>query len=780
MNAFEKYFGAVPAVNTPAYFWFIIFKMDQEELLAQLHDMYDHGVRNVCLHPVPTNWRPGTYLRTEMSPDYLSEDYFRIIRRLVDECKTLGMHYYLYDEGGWPSGGACGKVLDGAPEWKRKWMTADENGDLHVVEEPFNPNKAMLPDLLAPGATEKFIRLTHENHRTHLQEHIGSTLKIAFMDEPAIAVSSDNKLTWTPDFAEEFKKRKGYDIVPHLKELLKPAQMSDSGKIIDLRIDYQEVRTQLFIERFLKPIQNWCKTNNMLSGGHFDGEDTPDKSSRRTYGSIMKSLRYLDVPGVDLIWRQIWPGLREHSFPRYASSAAHQQGNTYSLGELFGVYGNGMTPDTLRYIIDYVMVHGINLLVYGSYPQRNAKNWTAGCRPHFGPDDPLWKYFNEFHDYASRASYLLSCGKPLRTTALVFDTRSLWADNWENADAEYQRENIAERLRARRVLFDFIDEDVIAESKIEGKVLAGPHIRYSELVIPQRRRLSDEAEKRIAEFISAGGKVTESPEEAATEVKVSPDHHQLWLEARLLDDKRKLYFFFNSGTCGITPQITLPGAEKVVLADPASGKVYNIRLDENGSFSHRFGKFDTAFFISGMEVEDDLPAPAVLANSRMISGSWQLVPRTRHVIGKNGIEIHPVSGEAVTAAPGDWRKYLGEDFSGDAAYITDFVWDGEVPQKVLLDLGTVNYCCQVVLNGRDYGKQFRGPFVFDISDSLRSGINHLEITVTNTLANAYSPREVELQMETLWPPRSGYENRQRVYERDSLVSGLAGPVVIRY
>lgn len=779
MHSFEENFRTPPPVNTPAYFWFICFEMDLDELLAQLHDMYDHGARNVCLHPVPQGWRPGTPLRTEMSPDYLTEEYFAIIRQLVQECEKLGMHYYLYDEGGWPSGGACGKVLQKHPSWKRQWIVPDGAGGTKIEEEAANAAKAMLPDLLHPGATEEFIRLTHENYRRHLPEYIGSTVKIAFMDEPAIAVSADNRLTWTEDFAAEFQRRKGYDIMPHIPELLKPSTLMDSGKVVDMRVDFHDVRTQLFVERFMLPIRDWCRKNGMLSGGHFDGEDTPENSCRRTFGSLMRSLRCMDVPGVDVIWRQIWPGLREHSFPHFASSAAHLEGNTWSLGEIFGVYGNGLTPESLRYIADYFFIHGINLLVLGSYPQRNAKNWLAGCRPHFGQDDPLWQYFDEFHAYLSRASYLLSCGEPLRETALVFADRSIWADNHEKLSYTFWCESTAAKLRSRKILFDYIDDDMLAKSEIvNGELIAGK-MRYRELVIPAQRRLSAEAEAKISAFISAGGIVTDSADIPESMVKTTPFHPKLWLEGRKMADGRKIWFFFNAGESDIHVQITLPGAASVVNADPATGKFYQISGVKNGSFNWHFGKFDTAFFITGMSAENELPPEPHFTHALYLPENWQLKVLKKHFVGGESLERSASPGEAVCAKPGDWRHFLGEDFSGDALYSLDFTWQSDVPEKIFLDLGKVNYCCKVMLNGSAPVKKFRAPFLFDLSGKLKTGENHLEIIVTNTLANAYSPREVELKMEEAWQ-RSPYEDRQRDYEAESLTSGLLGPVMLKY
>ena len=44
------------------------------------------------------------------------EAYFDMIGIMVDQAEQSGMNFWLYDEGGWPSGGACGQVYDADPE----------------------------------------------------------------------------------------------------------------------------------------------------------------------------------------------------------------------------------------------------------------------------------------------------------------------------------------------------------------------------------------------------------------------------------------------------------------------------------------------------------------------------------------------------------------------------------------------------------------------------------------------------------------------------------------
>ena len=133
----KKNFETPPAECMPSYFWYLNTELNHRELRRQLRDMAAHGVRNVCPHPWPPEFRPER-MPSDMRPEYLSPDYFRAYRTIATECAALGMNCYLYDEGGWPSGGAAGRVYNCEPEkWAQLYWT--KHG---VVSEPGVPEKA--------------------------------------------------------------------------------------------------------------------------------------------------------------------------------------------------------------------------------------------------------------------------------------------------------------------------------------------------------------------------------------------------------------------------------------------------------------------------------------------------------------------------------------------------------------------------------------------------------------------------------------------------------------
>ena len=231
-------------------------RMDRVKLVDQLRDMRAHDARSVCFHPLPPEFRPDT-MGARLAPPYLSEEYFGIVREVVAECEDLGMSYWLYDEGGWPSGGAAGRVhaLDPEafackalvfedkelPEGERFEVTADvvcaalrvrDEWQVYlpgqVIESQEKPavmrevsverramvhgtgaRQAQYVDILHPGATPAFLEVTHEQYRKHLGERFGSAIRCVFTDEPAASYTAPGtRLTWTDDLAEVFKRRK--------------------------------------------------------------------------------------------------------------------------------------------------------------------------------------------------------------------------------------------------------------------------------------------------------------------------------------------------------------------------------------------------------------------------------------------------------------------------------------------------------------------------------------------------------------------------------------------
>ncbi|NLH17862.1 MAG: hypothetical protein GX455_14900, partial [Phycisphaerae bacterium] len=141
-------------------------------------------------------------------------------------------------------------------------------------------------------------------------------------------------------------------------------------------------------------------------------------------------------------------------------------------------------------------------------------------------------------------------------------------------------------------------------------------------------------------------------------------------------------------------------------------------------------------------------------------------------------------------------------FSGEATYSRTISIPVEMKQsgrRLYLDLGKVAVMAQVKLNGKIFPTLWKPPFIVDITDIAKTGVNELEVRVVNLWPNRLigdeqlaedSERNPEGTLKT-WPQwllegKSSPAGRftftsWRLWKKDEkpLESGLLGPIMLR-
>lgn len=767
-------------IHSPAYFWMWNAKLEPQKLKAQLDDMHAHGMRSVCIHPFPSDFRPNGGFDTSMSPEYLSKEYMLVFSNVVEHAASLGMNVWLYDEGGWPSGGACGQIAAADKEGRfRRRLFGYGNGreEFALRPMPYGKGRRNYPSIIEKGATEDFIRRTHREYGKYIGHHFGKAVKFTFMDEPAMPQDYFGaNLGWTSDFEEVFKRKKGYDIAPFAKRILDSKHTFDA-EIAKERIDYFDVMADLFVERFMKPIKDWDNANGLRSSGHLNGEDVPEWADRYGYGALLRSLRAMDVPGVDVIWRQLFPETDSHPcckapFPRYASSVAHQQGHMLAMTESFGVYGNAFTPDQMKWVADYQLLRGINMFVFGYYSVSDAGQWMLLFEPHSGPVAPWWDMEKPYFEYIARTGQILADGKPEVDIAVYFDTRAFWAGGAETESAGAMHHAVADALDKMNCEFEFVDDDALAGSRSkDGKIKIGA-MSYSTLVLPSSKWMRDDARAKLEEFKRAGGKVltTDTLGEAKPVCRIK-GRCASWLRAaKRVNGGEALYFVVNETRHEARVAIDFEEKGAVVRADPQSGDFVAVERGEDGVVWN-FPGYGSAIFIVGAKA-DKPAAPEYSGAATELKDGWSVRPLVSHSLGDDDFVVSRMDEAEKPVELGDWRSVFGDYFSGRALYTCRFAV--KKAQKAMLDLGTVGWTCSVRLNGRELPAKFFGPFKWEVE--LAKGENTLEVTVANMLANAVADPLRRSKVAAKYPPNATYDMRQRVWDRENHESGLIGPV----
>ena len=766
-----------------AYFWLWNDRLDETVLMRQLEDMRAHGLNEVCIHPMPKAFRPQSF-RSRMEPDYLSDGFLDIYARVSRRAEELGMASYLYDEGGWPSGRANGLIARRDSEGRfRQWRIGlRESGRIDAWPLPYE--KWGNPSLIEKGVGEAFIAETHDRYVRPLGDLLGKTVRIAFTDEPSHAATStdgEKTLAWTSDFDEVFRRKKGYDLRPHVAEMILREHESDD-RLARFWIDYRDVVADLFVERFLHPLRTWCGAHGMLSGGHLNGEDDLGMAKNGGFGDLLRSLRTMDAPGVDVIWRQLMPEtpLRDGRilpFPRYASSAMHQNGGSVAISETGGIFGDSLTPEELKWLVDCQLVRGINKFVFGYYVQSNDGGWRLMLEPHAGPILPNWDYMPSFFRYVDRMCEVLSVGRPGAEIALFFDVRGLWAGG---ADAEmavqghYATARVLDRLNCD---YDFVNDEGIATASVteKGRLRVGA-MEYAAVVLPTSKWMSDAARTKLEQFKRAGGTVAQGGDCSGvpSTVEVRGNGHQ-YVRAmkRILGNGEWLYFLFNESCWPLTLEISPHERGALARYDVESGRWCAID-GTSDSFAWSCAAFESAVFkVGGAAVgTDDAWSPR---GEPMMLDEWKVRRTAVRENAEDDIRTEVLDEDFRPCRLGDWRGFFGECFCGEAEYTSEFRCEEDC--VVEINLGKVCWCAGVEVNGRDLGKKFNPPHVW--RTHAQKGSNRLTIKVANLLSALIGNEGVRREIWTRSPPIGGYEWKQSAFDKDNREGGLFGPVLIR-
>ena len=774
-------FLAPDAIRHPGLFWKWNGRLSEQRLAAEMDDMAAHGALTPCIHPWPRAfWPGGTSKESWQDPDYMTKGHLDLLENVVHRGAKDGLRFWLYDEGGWPSGSANGEVMKSdLDRFALRVVKLGKDGKAEIVKVRQNPNwAAPYPSLIERGVTERFLALSHERWKERVGDEFGKSIRFAFTDEPQMPSRRENELPWCTDFAARFQELKGYDVMPYLDDLATWTNRTE--RVAEVRIDFWDVASTLFAERYLRPIRTWCRANGILSGGHLDNEHDP--GIFRNHGHTLRALRELDVPGVDVIFRQLFPGASRTRtpFPKYASSVAHQAGGSHVLSESFAIYGPGTTPDETRWLVDYQLVRGVNLFVFSCYCPKAVGQEMNGTFGSFGPSSPQWAYMRPFMLRTARCCEMLSRGSPVVETAVFYDARGVWVGGAEGRKTLDRHYGVSSALLNRQSDFDYVDDDQIAAAPepADGRLVIGK-AAYSTLVLPTTRRILPEAKAKLGRFEKTGGRVVAGDDfsqvprtldVAREEGGAAPDIRVM----KRFDGGRTLYFVVNESREPVAVKMKFGERGTVVCADPEACRFDAVKREDDGSVRWGFRGCDSAIFVIGAEA-DAMTAPVGPGDVVELTDGWKMAPLRSWEIGEREFVVTETpEAPARPVKLGDWRKVLGERFSGVVRYRTTVRARGGEAE---IDFGKVCGCCSLTVNGVRLPERFTGPYRWRVD--LRSGDNDIELAVASTLVNLVRDERQRDEIYRKFPPVSYFEQLYRDFNRSGHESGLFGPVTLR-
>ncbi len=751
-NKFDLSSFISPDVSyAPVYIWVWNDICSREITDEQLAEMQRLGIRAFYILPEPKEFRPDS-MPTNLSPDYLSEEFFELCAYAIDRGTSLGMNCWIYDEGGWPSGGACGRVIEDHPEY-----AIEKSGSKYS-------------DLLNKNATDYFIEITHEKYASATRNFTA-----VFTDEPKAPSNPFSK-----DLADKYEATYGESILPYLS-LIENKENPTEENVHILRRWY-DLCSRTFCENYLLPCKKWANKNGFAFTGHLDKDHCPLGCINGGGNfNLMRALRCFDIPGVDVIWRQLYPDCKNKIkdemnayngfYPRYASSAAAQNGSKYAMSEIFGVAGPGLTYDIMRYTVGYQTVRGINVFNPFNFPLGRKGQLLAQELPIFTENQPYYRYLGQFNRYAERLSYVSSLGERVYETALYYPVSDFQGKlNAETVAEEFDR--LGRELENMTVDFDIIDDDVIQTAEItdNGCINVGK-AEYKHIIIPPNAYIPDETQKALNNFIRLGGSV--SCEISGCKPVIKIDGNGLRAMHRKAENADIFCLFRETGENGEF-RIHLPSSKGYSL-DLENGRLQQLQ-SENGVLKLSLAIGETAVILLTDEIINAENEKEF--NCRFdITSEFLFRKETELICNENGFDNINHSEKAVPVSLGDWSCLIGSAYSGSGIYETTFTLpDEKTGKEGKINLGDVRFAASVYLNGRLLGTSLAPPYSLKIPADLLKKENKLKIVVTNTSANWYLHTDYFDNWNT--DELSPYFEGEKEFAKDSVSGGLYGPVVL--
>ncbi|MBO5359271.1 MAG: hypothetical protein J6B25_00365 [Clostridia bacterium] len=740
--------------HAPVYVWVWNDVCTREIIDEQLAEMQNLGIRAFYILPEPKDFRPDS-MPTNLTPDYLTDDFFELCNYAIKRGKALGMNCWIYDEGGWPSGSACGKVTEDHPEY------SFEN--------------SAYPDLLNKKATECFIEITHEKYASAIGEDFKKYVTAVFTDEPKAFFHTCNK-----ELADKYEKMYGESISQYLP-LIKGEKAPAEENVHILRRWY-DLCSRTFCENFLLPCKKWANDHGVAFTGHMDKDHDPLGCMQGGGNfNLMRALRCFDIPGVDVIWRQLYPENKAENindmngyngfFPRYASSAAAQIGSRFALSEVFGVGGCAMTYDTMRYTVGYQTVRGINMFNPFNFPLGRKGQLLAQELPVFTENQPYCRFLGQFNRYVERLSYLSMIGERVCDTGLYYPVSDFQGGLEADAMAK-AFDNLGRALEDMTVDFDIVDDDVIQASigADEGCIRIGTAI-YRNIIIPEGTFIPPHTQTVLDRFVKGGGKVSNSLEDLKPVTNV--EGKGLRAMHRKAENADLFFLFRECGDNGAY-RVYLPSSNGYLL-DLRTGKMQRFKA-ENGYLDLSLAIGETAVIMLTDEAFD-AENKKNLSCKTDISIGFFFRKETELSFGENGFENITHSEKSVQVDLGDWANIIGEDYSGSGVYEAEFTLPSERHGKEgEIDLGEVRYAAEVYLNGYYLGAALTSPYRLKVPANVLAENNRLKIVVTNTSANRYIHTDYfdKWNINELSP----YFEPELEFAKDLVSGGLYGPVIL--
>ncbi|MCR4824762.1 MAG: glycoside hydrolase family 2 protein [Bacteroidales bacterium] len=610
-----------------------------------------------------------------------------------------------------------------------------------------------------------------------------SKIRYYFNDSYEVDDAQGNS-DWTPAFFEEFKARRGYDLKPHMAELLGVAgDIETQDRVV---FDYRETIGELLREKYSAMWQQWAARQG--KGIRNQAHGSP--------ANIMDLYGISDVPETE--GRSII-GMKT------ASSAAHVTDKPLTSAEAC-TWLNEHFQSTLGDVktsVDTYLLSGVNHIFYhGTCLSPNDAPWPGWlfyAAVHFQPTNPFWKDFGAFNAYVARCQSFLQAGHPDNDILLFFDATDLLSERGrepllfhmgQNTPAQSAIGKSAEYLYNKGYSWDYITDKMVLDNirTEHGEIVTKAGTRYKTLIVPECEKMYLSTFEKLLELARRGATIlieNDMPEdvpglsnlEANRErmehlqtglhftqedgirsaqvgkgrICISSNLDKMLAKAgisrekmydrglqcisRVKEDGGRYYFIKNPTAQAIEDWIPVDAyCGSIGIYDPMDGSYGfgSVRTDGDGKAEIRLRlEPDQSLLLetfSGSYEGQAFPFYKHSGESRTLDGDWTV----------RFTEGGPSLPAARTVSQLSSWTLFGQDyevFSGTAEYKYRLAPVEGTAEAWEIDLGDVRESASVWLDGHCLGTLFEAPWTVRLTQEQASRGGELVVKVSNLMAN---------------------------------------------
>jgi hypothetical protein len=655
----------------------------------------------------------------------------------------------------------------------------------------------------------------------------------AFFNDSYEVDDARGQSNWTPDFFNEFKKRRGYDLKNYLPALFGKDNADKNARIL---FDYRSTIDELLLQHFTRQWKRWGATKGAMV-------------RNQSHGSPANTLDLYDA--VDIPETEGTDILRF----KFATSAANVSGKPLASSESCTWLNEHFLSSwgDVKKAIDLYFLGGVNHIFYHGteYSPKDAPwpGWLFYAAVHFQPTNPQWKDFGTLNKYITRVQSFLQKGKPDNDVLLYYPLVDRYSEpgrdllqHFDGMERNFEGtnfEHVSKWMLENGYGFDFFSDRQLQKFNNTASSIQAGGNKYQVIFLPANKLIPNESFSKLMALAKNGATVLV--------YKSLPTDVPGWND---LDKRRKIFqsliaqlSFKEDGKikrANIGKGVFLVGDDMNALMDAA--KVRRENISEKGlSFVRRKNNDGTVYFIDNRtdKAMDEWVSLNVNANSVALFepmfgkaglAKWrragngievrlQLQPYESIIVQTYNVRMaanqfaYTKTFGSLTEINNKWtiefltggptlppklitdKLYSWSDldtseyqnFSGTARYTTNFEKPTDNAKAYLLSLGIVHETAEVFLNGKRLATLIGPNFQTMISSSDLKQNNQLEIVVANLMANRITYMDKNnLPWKIFYNTNMPARKRENVGKNGlfdastwkPLPSGLLGPVTL--